>query len=121
MTEKHHPSHKTAFLIFKKNRSYLETCPPKYSENGQYVLIKVYAPEFVGVLAIDVVNESYAGIKYPHFEFCSVSVTDDEVIVSNAERDHKHLINEKMQLSSLNCHHIDEPDVDYIPTFEMYW
>ena len=110
-------------LVFaSKDPSYVEICVPKYSEDGQYVFIQVYTNEFVGALIIDVINSVFAGIKYPIFEFCTITPLDgDEVEFSNFADSKKSNTSERIHLSSLNWHLIDSAVVDYIPFFEHYW
>lgn len=110
-------------LVFtSKDPSYVEICVPNYSENGQYVFIQVYTNEFVGALIIDVINSRFAGIKYPIFEFCTITPLDgDEVEFTNLADSKKSNTSERIHLSSINWHLIDNPVVDYIPFFEHYW
>ncbi|MCR5060444.1 MAG: hypothetical protein K6A80_05350 [Saccharofermentans sp.] len=107
-------------LVFaSKTASYVEICEPGYSKNGQYAIVQVYTNDFVGALIIDVVNSKYTGIRYPEFEFCTITPVDgDEVLFTNLEGSKKSSVNERVRLSMLNWHSIDSAAVDFIPAFE---
>lgn len=110
-------------LVFtSKVSSYVEISNPRYTNDGRYVLIQVYTHEFAGTLVIDVVNKRYAGIKYPKFMLCKITpMEENEVLFTNLEESNKNDVNERLKLSSLNWQVIENPVVDYIPAFEIYW
>lgn len=74
------------------------------------------------MVVIDVVNKRYAGIKYPKFMLCkNTPMEENEVFFTNLEESNKNDENERLKLSSLNWQVIENPVVDYIPAFEIYW
>ena len=74
------------------------------------------------MVVIDVVNKRYAGIKYPKFMLCKITpMKENEVLFTNLEESNKNDVNERLKLSSLNWQVIENPVVDYIPAFEIYW
>lgn len=46
---------------------------------------------------------------------------ENEVLFTNLEESNKNDVNERLKLSSLNWQVIENPVVDYIPAFEIYW
>lgn len=101
-------------LIFNtKGKTYVDTTKPLYSSNGQYVFIQIYTSEHVGTLVIDVMNLKYAVIRYPSFDFCTITPTgDNSVKLKNRDGNFKCRIDEEIRLSALCWHVVDGTCVD---------
>ena len=60
--------------------------------------------------------------KYPKFMLCKITpMEENEVLFTNLEESNKNDVNERLKLTSLNWQVIENPVVDYIPAFEIYW